>query len=68
MGGWGKNYDFSLQKKRDERKYNLCCENNINIIYYTNVNINKEYFSKLFFTIKDLLEYVKYLYKNNENN
>lgn len=68
MGGWGKNYNFNLQKERDKRKYELCCQNNINIIYYTNVNINKDYFSKLFFTIKDLLEYVKYLYKNNENN
>ena len=68
MGGWSKNFNFDEQKKRDEIKYNLCKENNINIIYYTNINICKKYFSKLFFNIKDLLTYVKYLYKNNENN
>ena len=55
--------DTSLEKRieLDERKYNLCKEHNINIVYYTNITINEEFLNKhkYHFTNKELLQEIK---------
>ena len=52
--------NITLEKRieLDERKYNLCKEHNINILYYTNITINEEFLNKheYYFTNKELLQ------------
>ena len=59
IGGWGENYNFEEQKKLDEKKYNLCKNNNIKLIYFVdkvNYNISKNFFTEdnIFFDINGL--------------
>ena len=56
-----KNVTLEKRIKLDERKYDLCKEHNINILYYTNVTINEEFLNKhkYYFTNKELLQEIK---------
>ena len=47
-GGWSKSYNFEEQRERDERKWKLCQENNIKLLYFSNLIPDYEYFSKVF--------------------
>ena len=68
QGGWTKNFDFEKQIQRDKNKFNLCKQNNINIIYFAEIKQNKPYFSKIFYEKSELLKTIRYLYINKENN
>ena len=52
--------NISLEKRieLDERKYNLCKEHNIDILYFTNIKIGEEFLKKhkYYFTNKELLQ------------
>ena len=47
---WGGNKGLEERIERDERKYSLCKNNGLDILYYTNVNVpssfKHEYFNK----------------------
>lgn len=61
MGGWIDN-DETLQKtiQRDINKYNLCKQNNIDILYFTNEkNIPEEYIGELLTNEEDLLKRIQ---------
>ena len=56
-----KNITLEKRIELDERKYNLCKEHNINILYYANITINEEFLNKhkYYFTNKELLQEIK---------
>lgn len=39
--------NFQKQQERDKRKFLLCQENNIQILYYSNIVLKKEYFQEI---------------------
>ena len=53
--------DIKQQEKifeRDKKKFDLCCNHNIKLLYYTNINSNKipqNYYSKIYTNKEDLL-------------
>lgn len=53
-----KNSQFKDIKYRDELKFKLCKSHNINLIYYTNINIDFEYLNLIFNDKNNLLEYI----------
>lgn len=55
-GGWTKSYDFEKQKKLDERKWRLCNENGVKLLYYSNKAPNFDYFDKVFTDKEELLK------------
>lgn len=47
-------------RKRDERKYNICKENGVKILYYaTSSNIPESYFDTIYTNTNDLLKELK---------
>jgi len=63
----GKNYDFEKQFERDKWKLEQCHNNDVKLVYFANKNEIPKYYIGEIFTDKDeLMEYIKYLYKNNE--
>lgn len=52
-GGWSAKFDFDKLKELDIRKYNLCKENNVKILYYSNVEV-KDYIDVVFNDLNEL--------------
>ena len=61
VGGWTKNFDFKKQKERDKRKFKLCEQNDIQIVYFTDVKGINEYFGKIFSDNSSFIDYIRYL-------
>lgn len=61
-GGWSENFDFKRLFELDERKYALCKENGLKLIYISNKRIksyikeNIIYYKDIIFDIKELLK------------
>lgn len=55
-GGWSKDFDFNKQYELDKRKYNLCKENRVKLLYFSNIQPKFEYFDKVFTDKDKLLE------------
>lgn len=67
IGGWTKAYDFEKQRERDVWKQKQCLLNGIKLVYYANKkDAPKDYISKIFVSQTELMEFIRYLYKNNE--
>lgn len=67
LGGWSKNYDFNKQFKRDKWKKEQCDKNDVQLIYFANKHeVPKEYIGQIFTDENELMEHIKYLYKNSE--
>lgn len=65
--GWLKNFDFETQFNRNKWKMKQCDANGVELIYFANEKeVPKDYIGKIFTNTKELMEYIKYLYKNNE--
>ena len=67
IGFFGGEDAFKSTLNRDERKYNLCKNNNIKLLYFTNVNENlipKTYFDTIYRNENDLLNAIEE-YGNN---
>lgn len=68
-GGWNNKYDFENTIKIDKWKKKQCNLKNINIIYFAEKKfVNKyknDYLGLIFYDCKELLNYIKYLFKNN---
>lgn len=58
---FGGNEEFEKIKERDIRKYNICKENNIKILYFTYDKriLPKEYFDKIYIDEKELIYDIK---------
>lgn len=54
---------FNKIKNNDIKKYNLCKDNNIKILYYSDVNYKKFLSEKIIHSLDELLNYIKQ-YKN----
>lgn len=65
-GGWSDKYNFEEQKERDERKFNLCKENNVKLLYFSNLIPKYEYFDKVYTNKNELLKSIRYLLVNND--
>ena len=53
-----KNNQYKNIKIRDEIKFNLCKENGINLIYYTNIVYTYQYLNKIFYNKNELINYI----------
>lgn len=51
-GGWSKNYNFEKQIELDFKKYEICRQNGVKILYYAKKLPKNEYFSEIY-TKKD---------------
>ncbi len=57
IGGWSKHFNVEKQILRDSRKRDLCKENNLILLYYSNLNI--EYPYEVFTNKNNLLKEIK---------
>ena len=61
FGGWSTSYDFEKQRERDERKYKLCKDNGIKMLYFSNIKPKESYFDEVFTDKGALLNSIRYL-------
>lgn len=67
FGGWSRKFNFEEQRERDKWKMGQCINNNVNLIYFANEKeAPKEYIGEIFTSPDELMEYIRYLYKNKE--
>lgn len=60
VGFLGKPTDFNAIIERDRLKYELCVENDVKLIYFTNVkDIPNNYFSTIYSDLNELLDMIK---------
>lgn len=51
--------NFEIQKERDTRKYNLCKEHNLTLLYYSIIKPKEKYFSEVFNDKNKLINKIK---------
>ena len=67
LGGWVKSFDFNEQYERDKWKMTQCTANGVKLIYFANSKeAPKEYIGEIFTKLDELMDYIRYLFKNNE--
>jgi hypothetical protein len=55
------------QKERDKWKMGQCINNDVNLIYFANEKeAPQNYIGEIFTSPDELMEYIRYLYKNKE--
>lgn len=59
QGGWSNKFDFDEQIERDRRKYNLCKDNGIEILYYSNIKPTFEYMAEVYTDIQAMIRIIK---------
>lgn len=59
QGGWSDKFDFGEQIERDRRKYNLCKDNGIEILYYSNIKPTFEYMTEVYTDIQAMMRIIK---------
>jgi len=68
LGGWNNGYNFQSQFERDKWKFDQCAKNNVKLVYFANKNeAPNEYIGKIFTNEDELMKYIRYLYKENNN-
>jgi hypothetical protein len=66
-GGWVKNFNFKERFNIDKWKQQKCQENGIQLVYFANEKeMPKQYLGKIFTNENELMNLIRYLYKNNE--
>lgn len=63
-GGWTKDKTkreeyFKIQLERDERKYKLCKENGIQLLYYSNMKPKFKYFDEVHTNLNEIITIIK---------
>lgn len=67
LGGWSSKFNFEEQKERDKWKMEQCINNDVNLIYFANEKETpQKYIGEIFTSPDELMEYIRYLYKNKE--
>lgn len=59
LGGWSKKFDFKKLQELDLRKYNLCKEHNIKLLYYTHEDFEEFLGESLVKNKDELIERIK---------
>lgn len=59
QGGWSDKFDFDEQIERDRRKYNLCKDKGIDILYYSNTKPSFEYMEVIYTDIQTMMKIIK---------
>lgn len=59
QGGWSEKFNFEEQIERDKRKYKLCKDNGIEILYYSNIKPKFEYMSEVYTDIEAMMRIIK---------
>lgn len=62
IGGWSKEFDFGKQKERDNRKYKLCIDNNVRILYFAKYKPADGYIDEIYTDADEIIEIIKKIY------